>query len=346
MERRVWVLPRAGNLERLELRTEILPPPPPGSVRVSIESVGLNFADVFACLGLYSATPRGAFTPGLEYAGVVEEISRGTKTKFRRGDRVMGLTRFGAYASHVNADPRYLVRLPAKWTFPQGAAFLAQGLTAYYAIVVLGAAKRGHLTLVHSAAGGVGLISISILRALGALPIATIGSPAKINFLREQCGLENGEIILRDAASFPDDLDRALRLVDRPGFDLILDSVMGRYFRAGFTRLVPQGRLVLFGAADMTPHGSSPNFFRLALQYLRRPRLDPLAMISSNQNVMAFNLIWLWDHVEELRPMVEGLVALHPEPPYVGHEYDFSDAVKALQFFQKGTSVGKVVLNT
>lgn len=346
MERRVWVQPKAGNLDRLELRTEHIPPPQQGFARVRIESVGLNFADVFACLGLYSATPRGAFTPGLEYAGTIEEISRGTNTKLRRGDRVMGVTRFGGYATHINADARYLIRLPRKWSFQEGAAFLAQGLTAYYAIVVLGAAARGHAALVHSAAGGVGLISIGILRALGALPIATVGSESKVNFLREKCGLERGAILVRDSSSFGDDLDRALRSVDRPGFDLILDSIMGRYFRPGFKRLVPQGRLILFGAADMTPRGSSPNFFKLAFQYLRRPRLDPLAMISANQNVMAFNLIWLWDHVEQLRPMVDGLLSLHPEPPIVGHEYAFADAVQALKFFQTGASVGKVVLNT
>ncbi len=43
----------------------------PGKVRIQIKAVGLNFADIFACLGLYSATPRGSFSPGLEFSGIV-----------------------------------------------------------------------------------------------------------------------------------------------------------------------------------------------------------------------------------------------------------------------------------
>ena len=49
-------------------------PPPAGALRVRVMAVGLNFADVFAGLGLYSATPKGDFVPGLEFSGVVEEV--------------------------------------------------------------------------------------------------------------------------------------------------------------------------------------------------------------------------------------------------------------------------------
>ncbi|RPJ54967.1 MAG: hypothetical protein EHM24_31150, partial [Acidobacteria bacterium] len=68
--REVWRMPRAGSLNALRLEREELPPPGPGEVRIAVRSVGLNLADVFACLGLYSATPAGPFVPGLEVAGV------------------------------------------------------------------------------------------------------------------------------------------------------------------------------------------------------------------------------------------------------------------------------------
>ncbi len=70
-----------------------------------MKAVGLNFADIFAVLGLYSATPKGSFTPGLEYSGVVAEVgppplSANVKStdgwaNVKKGDRVMGVTRFG-----------------------------------------------------------------------------------------------------------------------------------------------------------------------------------------------------------------------------------------------------------
>ena len=54
-----------------------------------MEAIGLNFADIFACQGLYSATPKGSFIPGLEFAGLVREVSDGSS--FSVGDRVVGL---------------------------------------------------------------------------------------------------------------------------------------------------------------------------------------------------------------------------------------------------------------
>ena len=80
----------AGSLDRLALVEEELPAPGPGDVRVRVEAIGLNFADVFACLGLYSATPPGAFVPGLECAGVLESVpAAGAARGLRVGDRVV-----------------------------------------------------------------------------------------------------------------------------------------------------------------------------------------------------------------------------------------------------------------
>ena len=117
--RDVWRIHQAGSLSRLRRETEELEAPPPGHARVAVGAVGLNFADLAACLGLYSATPKGAFVPGLEFAGTVEAVGDGVST-VGPGDRVIGLTRFGGYATLINADARYLHPLP-----PGGASRMA-----------------------------------------------------------------------------------------------------------------------------------------------------------------------------------------------------------------------------
>lgn len=50
-----------------------------GQIRVSVRACGLNFADIFAAMGLYSATPKGTFTPGLEFSGVVSQVHPSVK---------------------------------------------------------------------------------------------------------------------------------------------------------------------------------------------------------------------------------------------------------------------------
>jgi alcohol dehydrogenase len=101
---------------------------------------------------------------------------------------------------------------------------------------------------------------------------------------------------------------------------------------------------VLFGAASFMPRGAPPAYLRAALTYLRRPRLDPLAMIAENRSVTGFNLIWLWDRVERLGPMWDACAAALPAPPLIGRRVPFDAAPVALRHLQSGDSIGKIVL--
>lgn len=317
-----------------------------------MHAIGLNFADIFACLGLYSATPAGAFVPGLEFAGVVQAIgpAAGLDTSsepapaFQPGDWVMGLTRFGAYATAVNLGVRYLRPIPPAWSISEGAAFPVQALTAWYGLTELGALEAGDSVLVHSAAGGVGLNALAILGTVGARVIATVGRPAKRDFLVERRGLAPDQVIVRDRDHFGSQLDRALAALGLDGFDVVLDAIGGPFFRPAFERLRPEGRLVLYGAADLMPNRARPEYLRLALRYLRRPRLDPLRMIAENRSVMAFNLIWLWDRADRLARAYDRLAYLEKNPPFIGRRFGFADAPAALRYLQSGESIGKVVL--
>jgi NADPH:quinone reductase-like Zn-dependent oxidoreductase len=69
-----------------------------------VAAIGLNFADLFTCLGLYNAAPKADFVPGLEFSGVVEATGPDCCRGLQVGDHVMGVTRFGAYATHLNVN--------------------------------------------------------------------------------------------------------------------------------------------------------------------------------------------------------------------------------------------------
>jgi alcohol dehydrogenase len=339
-------MPRAGSLARLARVSEPLPPPGPGEARVRVEAIGLNFADVFACLGLYSATPEGAFVPGLECAGVIEALGPpgGAEHALAVGDRVMAVTRLGGYATALNLDARLLHPIPPGWSFAEGAAYPVQALTAWYALCVLSTVGRGAVVLVHSAAGGVGLHALEIVRALGGRAIATVGSESKRAFLVAARGLAPEAVVVRERRRFGEQLDRALAAAGATGFDLVLDAVMGPWFRPAFERLRPEGRHLVFGAADFMSRGARPNLPRLAWRWLTRPRVDPLAMISDNRAVMGFNLIWLWREVDRLPAAWAALARLDPRPPHVGARLPFARAPEALRLLQAGGTEGKVVL--
>jgi NADPH:quinone reductase-like Zn-dependent oxidoreductase len=348
-QRDVWRIDRAGSLDRLTRRTETLPDPGPGEARITIRAVGLNFADVFACLGLYSATPKGAFVPGLEFSGIVDAVGPSSADEavppIGKGDVVVGVTRFGGYATAANVDWRYLRPLRTGWSFAEGAAFPVQALTAWYGLVQLGGVEAGDVVLLHSAAGGVGLNALAILGAVGARPIATVGGHAKRDWLVADRGLSPAQVIVRDPRTFGADLDRALAAMDASGFDLVFDAVAGPFFRPALDRVRPEGRVVIYGAADFMSRGARVNYPKLAWRYLRRPRVDPLSLINENRSVMGFNLIWLWDRVDRLAEPFRALDRFIATPPLVGRRFGFGEAPAAMRFLQSGESVGKVVLD-
>ena len=160
MTRKVYRLsPKAGSMNNLNLAEENIQAPGPDEVAVDVKAVGLNFSDISAILGLYKAIPKDSFIPGLEYSGIVTGTGPGV-SNFKTGDRVMGITRFGGYVSQITTPHHYLTKMHDDWSFQDGAAYLVQALTAYYALVKLAAIESGQTVLIQSAAGGVGICEL------------------------------------------------------------------------------------------------------------------------------------------------------------------------------------------
>ncbi|NRB65384.1 MAG: zinc-binding dehydrogenase [Saprospiraceae bacterium] len=328
---------KAGALSNYSLKEKELAPPKPDEVHIAVKAVGLNFADIFAIWGLYGATPEGTFTPGLEYAGEVVAVGRDTK-HIKVGDRVMGVTRFGGYTSGINSDERYVIPMPDSWTFEQGAAYLVQVLTAYYGLVYLGNIQKDATVLIHSGGGGVGLLARQIASRYDAYTIGTVGRPDKVAFLKDQ-GYK--EVIVRNASQFGQQLDLALAGRE---LNLVMECIGGKVFKAGFDRMAPQGRMVVYGSARYASVGNRPNYLRLFYQFLTRPKVDPQKLIEENKALLGFNLIWLYNQADLMHELLQEIHALKLDPPHVGHTFAFEHMDDAIRAFQSGKTLGKVVL--
>ncbi len=337
-QRTVYRMAKAGSMNRLQQVDEERSSPGKDQVEVEVKAIGLNFADIFAIQGLYSATPTGSFIPGLEFAGKV--VAKGEQVdSVAEGQDVMGVTRFGGYVSHLTIDAHYVTPLPAGWSYQEGAAFPVQVLTAYYALFPLGNLQNGNTVLIHSGAGGVGIQANRIAKRFNAYTIGTVSSQKKADFLLDEEGYDKA--IVR-SGDFPHDLQNVLNGRD---LDLVLESIGGKVFKQSFDALAPMGRIITFGAASFTPHGKRPNYLKLIWQYLRRPKIDPMKLPSINKSVMGFNLIWLYDNVTLMHQMLSEVDELALPAPHIGHTFAFDDLPEALQLFQQGKTVGKVVVD-
>src|SRR6202790_5887009 len=87
-----------------------------GEAVVSIKAVGLNFYDTLIIAGKYQTKPQLPFSPGGEFAGVVDSVGSGV-TDFAPGDRVLGYTSFGAARQYAAFPVEKLARLDADLDF-------------------------------------------------------------------------------------------------------------------------------------------------------------------------------------------------------------------------------------
>ncbi len=338
MERLAYRINRAGSLNNLKLINENLENPSDDEVTVKIKAIGLNFADVFAIQGLYSATPKGSFVPGLEYSGII--INKGgSVTEFEIGEKVMGAIRFGAYADHLNINKNYILKIPVGWSFEEGAAFIVQSLTAYYSLIELGNIQENSTVLIHSAAGGVGIYANRIAKRFKAFTIGSISNESKFDLLTKE-GYD--KVIIR-GNNFPEKLRESLNGRE---LNIVLECIGGKIFLESFRQMSAGGRIIVYGAAQYSTYNPAPNYFKILTKYLTRPKVDPLSLSDKNKSVMGFNLIYLWDKIELMKKYLDEIMKLEIQKPLIGEIFDFKDLLTALKKFQSGNTIGKIVVNT
>lgn len=325
-----------GGHSALELVEEADPVPGPGQVRVRVHAAGINYADTIVREGWYEAA-KGLYpiTPGFEYAGVVD-VAAGP---FKVGDRVLGFTRFGGYASVQVTEPGRLRLLHPSWDYAAGAGVPAVHFTAYHALFQVAKVVKGETILIHSAAGGVGTALLQQAKIAGLRSIAVVGSSKKGAVARDY-GAD--EVVVRGP-----DLWKQIDALAPEGFDAIFDANGVTTPRPGFKRLKLGGRLVIYGFAEMFPRGGRPSKLSLAWNWLRVPRFSPLDMTATNRAVMGFNVVFLTEKAELARDGFDAIAGwmssgqIRQSPVTAFPVSRVADAHRALE---AGDTVGKLVL--
>ncbi|MBF8292450.1 MAG: NADPH:quinone reductase [Steroidobacteraceae bacterium] len=171
-----------GGPEVLSFEEVATGSPKSKQLRIRQTAIGVNFIDTYHRTGLYPVKlPSGL---GGEAAGVVVETGSRV-TAFKTGDRVAYVdSSLGAYADERVIDASSAVRLPDSISEQQAAAMLLKGLTAWFLLRRCYRVRKNDPIVLHSATGGVGLITLQWATALGAKVIAVVGSDAKAALAR------------------------------------------------------------------------------------------------------------------------------------------------------------------
>lgn len=220
-----------------------VPQPGPGEVRVRVRAAAVNFPDLLMTRGAYQLKPELPFTPGLELAGEVDALGEGV-TGWKVGDAVLGGNRFGAMAEYAVVPASALRAKPARLSWEEAAAYGVAYLTAWVALTRCGRVESGEWVLVHGAAGGVGLATVDLAKALGAKVIAAASSAEKRAAL--------ARLYAPDAviAAEPGFREKVKALTDGRGADVIFDPVGGDVFDESTRCIAFGGRLLVIGFAS------------------------------------------------------------------------------------------------
>ena len=325
------VITRRGGPEVLEVREAPDLKPAPGQVRIRVHAAGVNFADVMARVGMYPDAPPLPGVLGYEVSGEIDlPIDRA-------GEKVIALTRFGGQSEMVCVPAGAVIPMPSGLSFAEAASIPVVWLTAWHMLVELGNLRRGHVVLIHAAAGGVGTAAVQICRKFGATSIGTASS-GKHERLRE-LGLSHA-IDYRKLDFEPE----VKRITGGRGVDIALDPV--GTFRKSFRCLAPVGRLMMYGASA-TVSGERRNLFAALGTVLKMRWFHPLQLLPDNKGIFGVNMGQLWGETEllarEMREVLKGFSAGEFKA-IVDQEVPFAEARRAHERLQSRKNFGKVVL--
>ncbi len=233
---------RLGGPDDLELTNLPDPVPGPGEAVVRVHAAALNFFDTLIIAGKYQTKPALPFSPGAEFAGVVEAVGPGVAAP-PAGTRVLAYVSHGAARERVVVKAEQLVPLPEAVAFERAAGLCVTYGTTLHALKDRARLQSGETLAVLGASGGVGLAAVELGKLMGARVIACASSDDKLDFTRRH-GADAGINYARD------DLKETLRaLTDGRGADVIYDPVGGAYAEAALRAIAWEGRFLVVGFA-------------------------------------------------------------------------------------------------
>jgi NADPH:quinone reductase len=288
---------------------------------VQVHAAGVSFPDLLQSRGEYQHGVPVPYAAGGEVAGTVLEAPAGSR--FSVGDRVAGLTLWGALAEQALVIPWLTVRLPETLDWAQGAALVLNYSTAWFSLYRVGA-RAGETVVVQGASGGVGTATLQVALAQGLVPVAVVSDDRKA-----QVALAAGAAhVVKPEPGWP---AVVRELTGGRGADIVIDPVGGDRFVDSLRCLDVGGRLgvVGFAAGEI-------------------PTVKANRLLLRDLSVIGVALApYLERHPEvgvEMVDALETLAASGAIDPVIGHRLGLDDGAEALRLIDERQAVGKVVV--
>ncbi|EGC35225.1 hypothetical protein DICPUDRAFT_152464 [Dictyostelium purpureum] len=316
-------------------------------VEVEIKGTGINFKDYLIYTGQVSNSVDLKYgkedevekglsqmpSIGNDFSGIITRCGSGVK-KLKIGDEVLGVAPKSS-GSHIIMDYRYVYFKPTNISLIEAASIPSVYTTALHSIYYTGNLQEDQTILIHSAAGGVGLSSLELLKCKQhkGYIFLTVGSKDKEEYLINKYGPFITGIYSSRNKNYVHQIKNRLKQLecdkDHQGVDLIINTLSSEYMDSNFQCLNTCGRIVDLSITHLTPNDYiTNNHFKYNYGYNNVELVDfsgPLYKNLLKKVVKMFNSNKL-----ELIPIIE---------------YSNDQFKDALEFINQRQHIGKIVVN-
>jgi NADPH:quinone reductase len=308
---------QVGGPEVLKLEELPTPQPAKGEVRIKVEAIGLNRAEVMFRSGQYLEQPEFPSGLGYEASGTVEELGPGV-TGLKPGDRVSSVPSFSMrkYSTYgeVALLPAYaLAKYPENLSPVEGASIWMQYLTAY-GLIEFGKMREGHHVLITAAASSVGLAAIELANAVGAISIATTRNEAKFVVNTKIEGW----------------VEKVREITAGQGVDLAFDPVAGPELERVAETMRAEGTIFEYGA--------------LALAPTPFPLFAAIGNSLTIRGYSLFSIVRNPDRLERSKSWIYDQLAHRKLNPVIARTFTLDQIVEAQRYMESNEQIGKIVV--
>ena len=237
------VIREYGNSNVLKLENINVGSPDQDEIFIKHSAIGVHFHDCYVRSGLYKTLNLPGI-PGLEAAGVIEEVGKGV-SNFKPGDRIGYITSgYGAYASHRVLDKKLAFKIPEFISDELIATNFSRAITVQMLIKQVTRLQPDDTIIITAATGGVGKILSQLASSIGACVIGSVSTPEKA-LLAKSYGCKYA--LTYDQEDF---ISQIMDVTNGKGVDKVYDSVGLETFDSSVASLRSCGHLINFGQSS------------------------------------------------------------------------------------------------
>lgn len=219
--------------------------PGEGEVRVAVETMGLNRAEVLFREGRYHDKPVFPSRIGYEACGAIDAVGPGVEG-LAVGDRVSTIPCFSMVEHGVCGEQAVVpafaaARYPDNLSPAEAASIWMPYFTAYGALIEFGGLKEGDTALLTAASSSVGVAAVQIAKSVGARVIATTRGAGKKDFI---LGVGADHVVVTDEEDLA---ERVMDITGGSGADVVFDPVVGSTLPKVADATAYQGSIFLYG---------------------------------------------------------------------------------------------------